>query len=83
MSTVWRDVVYGLRMLVRKPGFTAAAVLSLALGIGANTTVFSIINGTLLGALPFEDTSRLMILWNVPVSSPQQRNSVTVTQYRG
>jgi hypothetical protein len=57
-----QDVRYGLRMLRRNPGFTAVAVLSLALGIGANTTIFTVVNATLLNALPVRDLSRLVQL---------------------
>ncbi len=63
METLWQDVRYGLRMLVRNPSFTLVAVLSLALGIGANTTIFTLINTVLLHPVPVRDPGSLAMMF--------------------
>ena len=60
LETLWQDVRYGLRQLKRNPGFTAVVVITLALGIGANTTVFSVLNGLFLRGLPVPEPERLV-----------------------
>jgi putative ABC transport system permease protein len=64
MTTMLRDVRYALRHFARQPVFAAAAVLSLGIGIGANTALFSVTNALLLRSLPYPDADRLAILWN-------------------
>src|SRR5215472_11334593 len=64
MNSVGRDLRFALRAFFKTPGFTAAAILSLAIGIGANTAIFSIISALLLRPLPYQDAGRLVVLWN-------------------
>jgi len=79
MRTLYQDIRYGFRMLVRNPGFASIAIFILALGIGANSAIFSIVNGVLLRPLPFHESDRLVTVYetyfeqglmHVPVAPP-------------
>jgi hypothetical protein len=62
METTWQDITYATRMLLKSPGFTAVAILTLALGIGANTAIFSIANAFLFRPMPVRDADRLTVV---------------------
>ena len=81
MRTLLRDVVYGLRVLSRKPGFTAVAVVTLALGIGANTAIFSLVSAVLLRPLKYREAERLVMVWEAVSAVGLSRDNPAAGNY--
>ena len=65
MRVLRNDIRFGIRILARSPGLTSIAIVALALGIGANTAIFSVVNRVLLGNLPFREADRLVMVWGI------------------
>ena len=79
MGSLLQDLRFGARMLLKKPSFTLIAVATLALGIGANTAIFSVVNALLLRPLPFAEAERLVLLSETSPGTP--RNSASYLNY--
>jgi putative ABC transport system permease protein len=76
-----KDIVYGLRMLLKSPGFTLVALLSLALGIGANTAIFSVVNQVLLHPVPHPNPDRVLVVWSTIPSQGIQQFAASVPDF--
>ena len=81
MSSVWRDIRYGARMLIRKPGFTIVAVLTLALGIAATTATFTVVDAVLIRKLPVSDPDRVVVIHNQLPKLNLPRSPVSALHY--
>src|SRR5262245_33962285 len=80
MESIWQDLKFGIRMLIKKPGFTLIAIITLALGIGANTAVFSVVNALLLRPLPFREPERLVWIASNRNVDPKSGGSLTSSE---
>src|SRR5258708_5325567 len=81
METLLKEIRYGFRSLLKQPGFTAIAVITLALGIGANTAIFSVVNAVLVRALPFPNADRLVMVWEDASYAGFPRNTPAPANY--
>ena len=81
MNELYEDARYGIRTLVKNPGFALVAVLTLGLGIGANTAIFSLISGVLIKPLPYENSDRLVLVQQSATLAGQSNVGVSVKEF--
>jgi putative ABC transport system permease protein len=81
MDTLAKDLRFAIRVLIKNPGFTLIAVLALALGIGANTSIFSVVNAVLIRPLPFEEPEKLVVLWGNVKRQVVERRGASAADY--
>jgi len=81
METLAQDIRYAVRMLLKNPGFTLVAALALALGIGANTAIFSVVNAVMIRPLPYRDASRLVMVWEDNRNRGKHQNVVSPANF--
>src|SRR5918997_2448529 len=81
MGILRQDIRFGLRTLLKRPGFTVVAVLTLALGIGANAAIFSVVNGVLLRPLPYRDADRIMAVWQRDAQGGAEREPASPANF--
>src|SRR6266851_4823197 len=82
METLWQDLRYGVRMLAKKPGFTLVVVMTLALGIGANTAIFSVVNAVMLQSLPYQKPEDLILVRHIDKTKGTRSESVGYADFR-
>src|SRR5262245_64107211 len=82
MESFWRDVRLTFRTFARNPGFTAVSLLSLALGIGANTAIFTLINAVFLNPLAVKNPSELVAVFTIDANNPRQLSHLNPLSYR-
>src|SRR5215469_9702786 len=74
LETLWQDVRFGLRLVLKQPGFALLSLTTLALGIGANTAIFTVVNGMLILPLPFPNANRLVMVWERRMPDGERQN---------
>src|SRR5437660_4612639 len=82
METLVQDLRFGVRMLAKNPGFTVIAIITMALGIGANTALFSVVNGVLLKSLPFKEPGSLVFAFETNAKLPSPTIPASTLNYR-
>ncbi len=82
MEILGQDVRYGARMLVKSPATTGVAILSLALGVGANTAIFSLINALILRPLPIREPAKLVRIFTTTAANPDRESSLSLAMYQ-